>query len=260
MRFKQYLAEGKDIFGFDKEFGHEPKKYLVSDEMPIDPIDSEIFLGELNRLKLGTKRPLWDWHNKVQWGKSVGAMQVDVSPIGSSKVIVRRLTSDLEGEPVWICKKVVRLNDVGVNKNEISVAYNLYNTLNEIDRQLIDAPERRFDELKRVAQSLSAYVRQKAPEIFIYEGAKELADNYFVIYFSYRGGGAGGGIKAEQFNIQLTYDPRRGLIRSWGNEVVSPGGCSRSWELNPSEWDELFTPSQPIEEIIEAITTAFSTY
>lgn len=259
MRFKQYLKEGKDIFGFDNEFGLAQKKLAVIDDMPIDPIDSEIFLSELNRLKIGTKRPLWDWHNKVQWGRSVGAVQADVSPIGSSKVVLRRLTSDLEGEPVWVCKKIMRLNDIGVNKNEVSVAYNIYNLLTEIDRQLIDAPERRYDNLKKIAQSLQIGLSINPPEIFIYEGARQISDNYYLIYFTYRGAGSGGSFKAEQFNIQLSYDPKRGLIRSWGNEVVSEKG-QRSWELNPSEWDEYFTPSQPIEEIVDAIKTAFSAY
>lgn len=262
MEFRDYLVEWKDIFGFDQEVADRQEKNKTSnDEPPIEPIDSELFLSELNRMSLGTRKPLWDWHNKVQWGESrVGAIMADVSPLGSSKVFIRRLAADLQGDPIWICKAVVPLEELDHNKTETSLAHDLFRMIEEVDHQEIDSPSKDYKDFRKLSQTLMTAARTRAPSIFVYEGAKQMDDHWTMVYFSYRGAGQGGsGIKLEQFNVNLTFDPENGILRSWGNEVSSSkvGG---KWQLSPSEWDEYFLPSQPMKEVVDVIINALSTY
>ncbi len=130
-----------------------------------------------------------------------------------------------------------------------------------INEQMIDSPNVDYKDFRNLSQALASKVKFNASDIFVYEGARQVSENYSLIWFSYRGAGqeAPGGHKAEQFNVHLTYDPSNGLLRSWGNEISSPKSGQR-WQIQPSEWDELFLPSQPISEITNAIVEALSTY
>ncbi len=104
MRFRKYINEQEDIFGFDKEIPKKAEKTSNNDP-PIDDINSEQILSELSRVPMGTKQPIWEWSNKVQWGENFGAIEADVSPLGSYKTIIRRLSTDLHGEPFGYAKR-----------------------------------------------------------------------------------------------------------------------------------------------------------
>ena len=62
-----------------------------------------------------------------------------------------------------------------------------------------------------------------------------------------------------EFQIHLQNVPNLGLIRTWGNEI-STSMKSTEWEIQPSEWDEVFANTQKIEDISENIERIFSTY
>jgi hypothetical protein len=65
--------------------------------------------------------------------------------------------------------------------------------------------------------------------------------------------------RALQFQIHLQYIPSLGLIRSWGNEISTSPKFTK-WDIQPSEWDEVFSTSQDFKEIIENIMRILSTY
>jgi hypothetical protein len=71
-------------------------------------------------------------------------------------------------------------------------------------------------------------------------------------------GSTSGGI-LKQFDIDLNFEKDKGLLRCWGYNITSPFKSSQ-WEIEPSEWDEKFSPKQPFEEIIECITKIFMQY
>jgi hypothetical protein len=54
----------------------------------------------------------------------------------------------------------------------------------------------------------------------------------------------------EQFYIDMSYNQKTGMIRSMGVGVQSPTR-QHTWTIQPSEWDEYFSNTQPEEEIIE---------
>jgi hypothetical protein len=73
------------------------------------------------------------------------------------------------------------------------------------------------------------------------------------------GSEAPGQQRVEQFHIHLFFDKELGLIRSFGNDIQSPK-TSHHWIAQPSEWDEMFAPTQPIKEITQIVVDALSTY
>jgi hypothetical protein len=186
---------------------------------------------------------------------------LDLSPLGSYKAIIRRRTTDLLGGSAWICKEVVPFIENEHNKNEVKLSHELFDKLKKIDEEMLETPSNRYQEMERLSAYLNMRARREAPEIFIYENMMKKNDHHYLINFSYRGQGveAPGSRRIEQFTIDLNYNPKTGLIRSWGYEISSPTN-QHKWEVCPSEWDEHFAPSQSKEEICNAIMSAFSTY
>jgi hypothetical protein len=61
------------------------------------------------------------------------------------------------------------------------------------------------------------------------------------------------------FEINMSYNPKTGLVRSFGHDVQSPMK-GHVWYPQPSEWDEYFSPAQDVSEIVDSICGALSTY
>ena len=100
------------------------------------------------------------------------------------------------------------------------------------------------------------------PKLFIFRGVRELKHNEnYIIHFECRGQGVEtpGSGRLEMFSIDMSYNPKTGLIRSIGHDVQSPKKGHR-WAPQPSEWDEYFSPAQDNSEIIKCICGALSTY
>ena len=100
------------------------------------------------------------------------------------------------------------------------------------------------------------------PKIFIFKGVREVKHNEnYVIYFECKGQGAEtpGSGRLEQFCIDMSYNRKTGLIRSYGHDVQSKMK-GHSWTPQPSEWDEYFSPAQSVREITDCICSALSTY
>ena len=257
MKFKDYLEA--NIFGF--EDGKPVHNQQPIGDDPIDQIDAETILMELVRLKLGGKIALWDWHDTVEWGKEQpGALKVEVSPLGKTRITTRRLTHNLLGERVWVCKRVIPFKD-DHKYNEIELAHNVAENLILIDRELLDTPRKEYPDFGHLVVATAQNCRQYAPEIFIYQGVRKTDDNNYLIHFEYRGQGveAPGAARCEEFCIEISFKPETGIVRSFGYEVQSPTR-GHVWIPQPSEWDEKFTPSQPIDEIMQQIVASLTSY
>jgi hypothetical protein len=128
----------------------------------------------------------------------------------------------------------------------------------------INAPNPEYRDLEGLTRRLSrvASRRDVMPEIFIYKGVFRAKgpDNWLVV-FECRGHGveAPEGNRLEQFNIDMSYNPRTGMIRSFGQNIESPKK-GRIWGVQPSEWDEYFSSGQKEKEIIESITEALKAF
>jgi hypothetical protein len=258
MKFKKWLLN-EDIFGFDDVKPVSIQK--PKDENPIIGVSADPILSELSKLVLGYKKPVRNWHNIVEWGtEQPGSLKVLVTPIGSTKIIVRRLTHNLLGEQVWVCKKIIPLRESYKNQ-EIDIALDLREYLLGYDKELLDTPAREYKNFGKLVTETAILSRRNTPVFFIYQGVRKLDEYNYIIHFDCRGQGveAPTAKRVEEFCINVSYQPMTGMIRSWGYEVNSP--TRRHVFLTmPSEWDEYFTPSQSVTEIAESIAAALSIY
>jgi len=249
----------KDIFGFEKL--KRIKKAKKESVLPIEPIEIEVIMKELVELPLGTKRGLWDWHDKVSWGNesASGSMLIDLTPIGSFKAFIRKNIIDAEGNNTWICKNVYDFNE-HKEKNPTAISMLLYEELTKADLDF-DSAHHEFDHLEKYALKIAGRMKLMHPEIMVFNTLKKMNDHYYLTTFNYRGHGmeAPNTRRVEQFHVHFYFDKKRGLIRSWGNEVSSPTN-QHLWQVQPSEWDEYFAPSQTLEEISDAIVGALMAY
>jgi hypothetical protein len=266
--FKEWFGVSpEEKFGFTPKIPEVQKKpfYL---EQPIEEFNLAKMLNELKLMgKIGTKNPNDSWETSVIYGEGVGAIQVDSSPYGSFKCIVRRKITDLEGTLTDCCRLVVPLindfNHRGPNDpSESIVADKLYDKLNEIDREPLQAPKANWTEFfQRFIFKFNENVKSKHPLIMEYEGYIKLDENNYLFSFTYKGYGNGlpNSQKAEKFLINMQYQPNTGLIHSWGYEVASKQKA-RQFYVTPSEWDEYFCPTQPAHQIIDCLSEIFMTY
>lgn len=262
--FKNWLNESRDIFGFNKFKNQDPIE--IQDENPITPINIENMMNELLRIKLNETVPFSKFLHHIQWGNNNGATQMVVSPLGSFKSIVRRLQTNLLGESVWICKKILPYKDIMHTniKIEEDLAHILFDEIQKINEKHIESAIGDYKNLENLVVQLVRKCQEPniMPEIFIFRGVKELKHNEnYIIYFECRGQGVEtpGSGRLEMFSIDMSYNPKTGLVRSIGHDIQSPKK-GHVWYPQPSEWDEYFSPAQDNVEIIKCICGALSTY
>ena len=263
--FKKWLIlnEGKDIFGFEKERA-APKK--VVDESPIIPINPDDLIDTMLETNLDGRKAFSDFPAQVQWGREPGAIQMVISPLGSFKSIVRKLHTNLKGESVWICKKIIPYTDImhANKKFDESLASDLFEQIEKVSKGDLEAPLNNYIKLDSLTIKIANYCRRKdiIPEIFMFRGIKQIKKNEnYLIHFEPRGQGveAPGSARVEQFIIDMSYNLETGIIKSFGHDVQS-SIKGHQWYPQPSEWEEYFSPSQSPNEITEAIGAALSTY
>lgn len=270
--FKEWLGKSPaSMFGFPSNAQPPKSASNLYEEEPLEPLKVSDIINELVNLgKVGTKKPVKQFSTRVIYGESinpVGNYIVEVSPFGSLKIILRRQISDLKGETVGICKQILPLindyNHIGDHdiEEELRIAVNVNSYLEKVDKTPLEKPDSKYTGLRKLVLELAAETRARHPQLMIYNGVVENNQNNYTIYFSFTGQGVESptASRAEQFNINLAYYPEQGLIRCWGNDILSPTK-QRLWRLQPSEWDEYYSPSQTNKEIIETIRNAFSTY
>jgi hypothetical protein len=270
--FKEWLGKSPAaLFGFPSVSKIVQSSKDLYEEEPLEPLKVSNIINELVNLgKVGTRNPKKTFESKVVYGERinpVGNYVVEVSPLGSLKIIIRRQITDLKGESIDICKNIFPLindyNHIGEHdiEEELRIAVKVNTYLESVDKTPIEKPDPKYTGLKKLVLEMAAETRARHPAVMIYNGVVENNKNNYTIYFSFTGEGveAPTASRVEQFNINLSYYPESGLIRCWGNDISSPTK-QRLWRLQPSEWDEYYSPSQPNKEIIESVRNAFSTY
>jgi hypothetical protein len=262
-----FLKEWAD-FGFEKKMS-DLKAAELGGTVPhegdglIDPIDSELITDELRRLPpLGYFSCRYKMSNLLEWGYDVGALQVFISPLGSYKSVIRRKIRDLQGEETWVCKKVIDFNENEHNKNEVPLAHQIYDCLNELHKEEFDSPKSEYKEFDKLAHALFNEVKRNYPAYCMFPvGMKKMDEGYYKIVYEYRGHGAETPtrLRAEQFNIDLFWDKKKGLIKCWGYEVDSHMR-QHNWMVQPSEFEEWYAPTQEIKKIVHSIKIMLMTY
>lgn len=268
LRFSDYVIykEWAD-YGFEKKsiLGPQGGTQPIKGDVPLNPLKPEQIIDELTHLgPLGIYEPRAR-PDIVEWGQDFGAMRVEFSPLGSSKIFARRQIKDLKGEATWVCKFVWPMtNENKINDKEATVAHDIYENLQKLSMTMIDSPKRSYPDFEKLVNKITDSVRMEYPSYCMFPaGSKKINEHYFKIYFEYRGHGQARmrhrNARSEQFDIDIFWDKQKGMLRVWGYNIDSESS-QHSWKVQPSEWDEWFAPTQPIEEIVECVSKMFLTY
>ena len=225
-----------------------------------------LIIEELTRLpNISTHDAIQIWDEAVQWGTEPGAIRVSASPLGSLRLMTRRLGKDLHGDDVWWCKDVLPINDNRDQHQEINMAHKLHKKLEEIAQEPLEKPEGEFEDMERLSWKLWHITKKKHPSYIMFPVSLRRQDeNYYKLVYEFRGAGTGSPYngktgRAEQFNIDMIFYPKRGVIRSMGYDIDS-SMRERKFYLQPSEWDECFSPKEDEDKIVENIVKLFLQY
>jgi len=260
-----FFKSPEELYGIPKMKPDNPKNY---EEEPLEALNSVEVLDQLEKLgSIGNKKPYRPFPNIIEYGDKIGKIEVVNSPLGSFKYILRKYGSDAKGNLVPFCKKVYPLvndyNHFGKSNDEEVIANYFYDKIKEVSMENIES----YKELSNGAFEnfvirLAQTVRNKHPKIMFFDEVIKKNPENFIITYNFRGGGFGSPSqkRALKFIINVQNNPKLGIIRCWGNDVsTSHRTKSMSFEQQPSEWDELFSPVNT-DEIIENILRIFSTY
>ena len=119
-----------------------------------------------------------------------------------------------------------------------------------------------FNDLKKLSWKMWDRCKAIFPSYIMFPiGLKQMSENYYKIVFEFKGYGveAPSSMRAEQFNIDIHFNKKTGIIKVWGYNIDSDIG-QHTWKVQISDFNEWFAPSQPIEEIVKAVHNSLMTY
>jgi hypothetical protein len=259
--FNKWLNEYAD-FGLD--MSKKPKEpTMANEDQPLHPLNVEYVVKQLKGKQLGEKFSIPnDFFGELQWGRNDGAIRLTFSPLGGVRAVLSKLTHNLEGDPTWICKKVIEVKHL-FDQHPDKLTFKLAESIEKIDQEGIDAPLPGYKGLERLVIHMASELRRKTTQhIFIYEGIRVLNENQkYIIHFGVTGMGvqARGQKRVDKFCIQVEYSNKTGLIKVCGGDLGDVIDKHR-WVYDQSEFIDYFSPAQPEEEIIEAILVNFNCY
>lgn len=220
------------------------------------------FLDRLTEiLNSDSKKIIRKWSEEIMWNDNSHLMETNVNPFGSLRITTRKYIKDLNGVPTPICKDVFDIDEEH-NGREYDVAEVLYERIKNIRNQNHDFPLKEYKNLERLAVGLYKACLSKYPSYIMFpKGLKKINENYYKVFFEFKGAGAGvpGNARAEQFDIDLSFDKEKGLLRCWGYNIDSPMK-QKLFIAQPSEWNEYFSPKENDKKIIKCIIKTLMTY
>lgn len=260
--FTTWINEYAD-FGLDmsrRPKGMEPEE---DDDKPLTPLNVEYVIKFLKRRALGEKYAIPnDFFGELQWGNVDGAVQLHFSNFGGNRVVLRKLIHDLEGDPKWVCKKVMEVKN-GYDLHPDKLIFEIQQNLEKIDGEGIDSPSRDYKDLQKFVIAMANEIRRKnTQKIFMYEGIRVVKEHYkYLVHWGVTGMGLQrrGQKRLDQFAIHCEYNEKSGLIKITGTPLGDKIDKHR-WIYDPSNFIEYFSPYQKEEEIIGAVLTHFNCY
>jgi len=262
--FKSWLISEseKDIFGFEKT-----KKYQNHiNNIIVDSVNPDIIVKQLLGMKIGNKTPKSEFNNQIVWSNETNdKLKLEISPYGSLRATIKRLTTDSEGESVWVTKYVHLLPDDDEKINELDFAFKIFEKLKNIEKLEIDSNTKKIDFEKLVIKIAENIKLKKPCQWMIFNRVKKIKDNYYIIMMNMTGNGlesssgSGPSNKIEQYHVNIVFNDKSGVIRSFGSAIES-SKKSAQWQSGVPDWDENFITSQKSEEIISCITNSLKSF
>lgn len=258
LAFRNFVEALAD-FGVDRPTHHPEAGKRPEKENPIDTFDIERMRDMMVERELGELLPVSRFVNEVVWGGGPGSIKMWVDP--KTGVYIDRLGTDLEGVSRWYTKKYVQINRHGYGGFEETVANEIFDFLEAVQRQQIDSPKRDYTELKSLTLTLAERLRREARPIFVFDGVRQMNENRYLILFNVRGHGlqAPGQVRVEKNVTDVNFYPGGGYIRVINNNYQSPLG-EHKWEVGGPDLDCVFFPTQDREEIVSPVVTNLRFY
>jgi len=247
--FADKLKNNKSNYDFKEKIGN------ISFKVD-DFLDRLTEILESDNIKITRK-----WAEEIHWIDNGHYMEVNVNPLGSLRITTRKYIKDIKGNTTPLCKDVFDIEKEHNGKEDL-VAEKIYKRIKRIRKNNYDYAETKYKSLEKLAKVLFKACLETYPSYIMFpKGLKKLDDNYYKIFFEFKGGGAGapGNKRAEQFNIDLNFDKEKGLIRCWGYNIDSPMK-KREFIPQTSEWNEYFSPNEKQEKIVMMIIKTLMTY
>lgn len=260
--FKKWL-ERLDPFGFEEE--EVEKKLTLPDELPHDQFPIEYICNELKKITLNGKKGFSKFASEIMWGINPGALKVEFGP--QHQVYLTRKVSSIDGEPVWITKKVLRIDVENYQDTPDTIVDSISQELEKLTKTQTEAPGKNFTEVKmeELILALADAVQKKKNNFFFYEKSKKIEPFRYVIKLGAYGGGTGALFKSSDVSrinammIEMAFEKDKGLIRCILYTVQSGEG-NRYFVPQASFFDTRFSPDQPKDEIVDAIISALKMY
>jgi hypothetical protein len=237
----------------DNIFKQKPANVLFKVDYFLDRL-TEILNGE-------SKKIVRKWAEEILWTDNSHLMETNVNPFGSLRITTRKHIKDLNGEITPICKDVFDIDEKH-NGKEYDVAEVVYERIKKIRAQNYDYALKEYKDIEKLAVALYKACLNEYPSYIMFpKGLKKIEENYYKIFFEFKGSGAGapGNVRAEQFDIDLAFDKDKGLLKCWGYGIDSPMK-QRLFIASPSEWCEYFSPKEDKNKIIKCIIKTLMTY
>jgi hypothetical protein len=228
---------------------------------PFKHVNVDTVCRQLRNINIGIKESVDSFPMEVQWGNDTGAIKLFFYPYGGLRCSIRRLGVDMQGENVWVCKKVIPITQK-YDENQDTLIFDLREKLEHIDKEGIDGPSGQYNKLETLVLHLaSALNKTEKHKILMYEGIRRIKENrHYIIHFGCMGMGvqAMGQHRLDQFQVDVRYIENRGCILINGQDV-GDDIASHKWVTAPADIMEYYFPSQPEKEIIDSIQAHLST-
>lgn len=260
-KFKQYV-ESHDLFGFGRK---ESERELLDKEdqrsiTPIRRFDLELMMDFLSRKKLGVFEAAQPFLSEIRWGSKPGAIKLEVDT--GLTFFIKKLAMDKEGNPRWVAKKTMQLNRLGFGGSEDSVAQEVFEMLEKYNDGTIESPVEEYRGLRDLVEHMYNKMKRFAKEIFYPQGIRKLSEDSYIISFAINGTGteAPNQQRVEDNQTIVSYDKEAGVIHVCNQNIISPVGKRRAWNIKQSDLDLYFLPTQPKEEISDCVATHMRYY
>ena len=255
LTFREYAN-----YGFEKKPSTEEISDSIDRELPIHKFDVEEMCTYLAMRKLGPHSAKATFVDCIVWGEEVGAVRVRVN--SQFQILVEKRGIDLNGTTKWICKKNYQINREGYGGFEDAVANELFEEVQDVYDQPLDAPAADYKDLERLAIKIAHRLEQSARQIFVFENITKINNNRYIVVLGVRGQGveAPQHMRVEENLTEVLYDEKAGCIRVFNTNVESPVGKEHTWSLSTADQDFWFFPSQDMNEMVDAVVLPIKYY
>lgn len=269
MQFKDFIINEKFAsYGFENYYDRHgdfkktspnlPREDGYNDH-PMPRFNLEYATNILSRHAIGLRYPKVLFVQNIQWGEDVGALRVRFGT--RYQVIIEQLSSDLQGNDVWVAKRLFYLNnDYFANKEEV-VADEILKELNFVNENPPESPNGEFDQMDKLMDAIANRTSKVVNDPLFFEANYKINDTEFIVVFLVKGHGvqAPDQRRVERVELHVKYYPEHGIIKSIQTNIES-SLKQREWQIMPTDFEFKFMPSQSRSEIVNILSTSMKYY